>query len=803
MFAKESFYNLSNYPNDYTSKQTKGIQQYYGVTLPNIRFNNDPSMSYVPLTRTVNTRTRNSESVIDDKWNKVIEGYQSGSSLSSSQAACESTGNGDQFDHLTSLESTQDITSELRCGWVYNSSNPNASRGALGFPTGPFNTDAQGTWMWDLRKAKETMHTSICDSIQSCEDLNASIYKQRCGWCSNSGKAVPIIQGTIAYPNSVNSCSQSDLILPGGKCPAQQSITDPYHVRTPAEACIPLSNGALPRNCLMQKVLAAGCSDQGSLYHSLRSGSNSDYTNILTQLPVFNQYQSRAQVPLNATSLKAGKITISDAINEFSRVSDNSMSPANDSLRATARDLCFTKGYFDSYDVCSELQDSSTGPYTLDCLQKAFLREGGQKDGSMYPSPANIGFWNKYQTWGAVKSAIKEMGLSTNSSDRKTQETAMMDYYGIKLENKRTPFFTKDPVCYYGNYYRKLGDFKLGLANNRPDYVMNDEPYRSSDGWILVTSNDWSKIGFRNETFSDIFMTRKDINGVDIVNVLKPIVQQHSIGNNPRQGTTFNFLIKNANNSSSVLVMKASALHNGQYGETMRLTFIHGEYKGNNNPDQLNLINQLQQINGQPNINSDIYELYYTVSSDTCPRKPIIRNPMCYLGYNFRKIGEFKLGTLNDRADYMLFKEPYKNSDGWVFIATNGVNDWMKMADRNESVSNVFLTGKDIHGNDIRDIMLPIARQYNVPLGNLPYGASGPWFNYYLKSKSSSSSIMLMKCGSPFTGSSRITALSGEYSGNNYPNQSIVINQQAYPVGVPKMNSDVYELYYVLNTDRC
>lgn len=807
MFAKESFYNLPNYPNDSTSTETKGIQQYYGVTLPNIRFNNDPSLSYVPLTRTVNTRSHNSETVTNNKWNKVVEGYQSGNSLSSNQAACESTGSGDQFDHLSSLESTQDVNSQLRCGWVYNSSNPMTSRGAFGSSSGPFNTQAQGTWMWDLRNAKEAMHTSICDSIQSCDDLDASIYKQRCGWCSKSGKAIPIIQGSVAYPNSVNSCSQSDLITPGGKCPAPPPITDPNYIRTPAEACTPLSNGALPRNCLMQKVITAGCSDQGSLYHSLRSGSNNDYTNILTQLPVFNQYQSRARVPLNTTSLKTGKLTISDAINEFSKVSDNSMSPANDSLRATARDLCFTKGYFDSYDICSELQDSSTGPYTLDCLQKLFLRQGGQKDGAMYPSPANIGFWNKYQTWGAVKSAIQEMGVSTNSSNRKTQETAMMDYYGIKLETKSTPVYSKDPVCYYGNYYRKLGDFKIGIANNRADYMMFNEPYRSSDGWIFVTSTDWSKIGFRNETYSDVFMTRKDINGVDIVNLLKPIAQQYSIGNNPREGNTFNFLIKNISNSSSVLVMKSSALHSGQYGETNRLTFIHGEYKGNNNPDQLNVINQFQQINGEPQINSDVYELYYTVSTDTCPRKPIIRNPVCYLGYNFRKIGEFKLGTLTDRADYMMFKEPYRNSDGWLFIATSGVNDWMKMADRNESVSNVFLTGKDLHGNDIRNIMSAVARQYNVPFGNLPYGSSGPWFNYYLKSKSSSSSIMLMKCGSPFTGrygeTSRITALSGEYSGNNYPNQSVVINQQAYSVGTPKINSDIYELYYVLNTDTC
>jgi hypothetical protein len=811
MFAKrkESFYDLSNYPNDSTSTQTKKIQEYYGTTLPNIRFNNDPSMSYIPLTRTVNTRTRSSETVMNDKWNKVVEGYQSGNSLSDNQAVCESTGNGDQFEHLTSLESTQDPNSQLRCGWVYNSSNPMASRGAFGSSAGAFNTQAQGTWMWDLRNAKQTMHTAICDSIQSCQDIDASIYKQRCGWCATSGKAVPIAQGSVAYPNSINSCSQSDLVTSGASCPAPQPITDPTYIRTPAEACTPLSNGALPRNCLLQKTIVAGCSDQGSLYQALRSGSDSNYTNILTQLPVYNQYQSRSQTPLNITSLKTGKLTVSDAINEFSRISDNSMSPANDSLRASARDLCYTKGYYDSYDVCSELQDTATGPYSLECLQKAFLRAGGQKDGAMYPSPANIGFWNKYPTWRAVKSAIQEMGGSTNSSNRVTQETALMDYYGIKIENKRTPDYTlpTPPICYYGNYYKRLGSFKIGYANDRPDYVMNNEPYRSSDGWILVTSNDWSKIGFRNETFSDIFMTRKDINGIDIVNVLKPIAQQNSIGDNPRNGNTFNFLIKNQNNTSSVLIMKSSALFDGSYGGTGRLTFAHGEYKGNNNPEQLNVVNQLQQINGVPSINGDVYELYYAVSSDTCPRKPIIRNPICYLGYNFRKIGEFKLGIINDRADYMMGKDPYRNSDGWIFVTPQGVNDWMVIGQRNETTSAVWMTGVDINGSDIRTIMTPIAQKNNISSGNIPYGSSGPWFNYYIKSKSSSSSVVLMKCGAPITGNyggtSRISGLIGEYTGNNYPNQSLVTNQQAYPVGTPKINSDIYELYYVLNTDTC
>mgnify|MGYP000997074007 CR=1 FL=1 len=54
----------------------------------------------------------------------AIQPGETDKAFAAKQAYCESVGNGDQFDHLKSLASTEDTASRLRCGWVYNNSNP-------------------------------------------------------------------------------------------------------------------------------------------------------------------------------------------------------------------------------------------------------------------------------------------------------------------------------------------------------------------------------------------------------------------------------------------------------------------------------------------------------------------------------------------------------------------------------------------------------------------------------------------------------------------------------------------------------
>ena len=461
MFAtlRESFYDLANYPTDSTTIGTRDIKTYFSETLPNMIYNNDKTMDFGPLTGTINIATGKQETILKNAWKKG-EG-EVNDNLAARQAECESTGNGDQFDHLTSMASSIDTSARARCGWIYNSTNPDNGRGALGIVSGPIQSKVKGNWMWNLQAAKEKYHTAICQNIQGCADIDSKIYKQRCGWCKKSGKAVPIIGKTVAYPFGRNTgCQPNDLVTSAASCPVPQPITDPSYVRSPAEACVPLQNGALPRDCLLQKTLAAGCSDAGSLYQALRSGSDNNYTSVLSQEQAFKVYQERAAIPLSSIQLQTGKMSISDALDGFKRVQDQGASEANTGVQAAARDLCMKKGAIDEYDFCSEIQDSNPGPFTIECIRKVFLTGGGQKAGRKYPSPNTVAEWNALGSWSAVKAKVQSLHALTRSKDRTVQENAMMDFYGIRLQNKRNPLPYGPEIAYK--------DDKVLLSANRP-----------------------------------------------------------------------------------------------------------------------------------------------------------------------------------------------------------------------------------------------------------------------------------------------------------------------------------------------
>ncbi len=417
-------------------------------------------MNYSPLFDTYNVKGRINNVIAKKEW--TIQLGDSDKAFTAKQAHCESVGNGDQFDHLSSLASTEDTASRLRCGWVYNNSNPDNGRGAYGMTEGPFKTHTPGQWMWNLKKAQEKYHTSICQKVQACSDIDSDIYKKRCGWCTRSGKAVPLSGKELAYPGGTNTtCPPGNLVTSAGQCPKPVVITDPNYVRTPAEVCTPMPNGALGRACLLQKVTSAGCSDKGTLAQALRAGSDNDYTSVLAQERAFKVYQERAAIPMDATAIKTGKITITDALNSFSRVQDMSTSNANGGLQIAARDLCLNKGAIDEFDFCTELMDNTAGPFTLDCLQKQFMRMGGQKAGQSFPNAGNIAFYNKFSKWSEVKRYIQGLLDKTKSQDRKTQEYGMSEFYGIKMQNKQKPLPYGPEIAY------RTSDMTVLLACDR------------------------------------------------------------------------------------------------------------------------------------------------------------------------------------------------------------------------------------------------------------------------------------------------------------------------------------------------
>lgn len=457
------------------------LRYYYGDKRPNaIYTKNDtniplqgPTTTYLGnlIDQLTGPKNMANQRGIDRRGSPLEDGYLlannqlSKTLLEDRNTDCQKRGSAKStLEFLNNLATNVNNKSIFRCGWLYNNANPNQGQAYYGTIDGPsVDTEgATGTWMWDLNAAKKKLHLSICSGAKNCADVDNVTYNKFCGYCTTSKKFIPINGSVAAYPyDGNNACASSRIVLSASQCPQP---APPPPAGTPAAAtwlanrqvCDPMVNGSVPRDCLIQKATQAGCKDQGTLITSLSSGSDTNYLDTLMQAASYSKYQELSGQALNETALKTGKITISDALSEFQAVYNSASRSNNLGLKAAAADLCFTKGSFDTYDFCTELQPTSRSPFSLECLQKAFKRAGGQETGSLYPKGSNMAFWNSNSTWRDVNIKIQGLQDGSISTDRKIQQRAIAQFQGIPLDDKTRPvlglinnveifWFTRDP----------------------------------------------------------------------------------------------------------------------------------------------------------------------------------------------------------------------------------------------------------------------------------------------------------------------------------------------------------------------
>ena len=142
-----------------------------------------------------------------------------------------------------------------------------------------------------------------------------------------------------------------------------------------------------------------------------------------SKIPAFQDYRQRAIIGLNQSDLKDREQTSKKAL---------SQPEANGKLHTTTRDI-YLKGAVERYDFCTEILDSSPGPFPLECLQSEFIRQGGQHTGSAYPSEKNIHIWNLLKKWLHVKEEIQKLITNTLLQDKQKKEEAMKQFFGVGL----------------------------------------------------------------------------------------------------------------------------------------------------------------------------------------------------------------------------------------------------------------------------------------------------------------------------------------------------------------------------------
>lgn len=183
--------------------------------------------------------------------------------------------------------------------------------------------------------------------------------------------------------------------------------------------------------------------------------------------------------------------------------------------------------------------------------------------------------------------------------------------------------------------------------------------------------------------------------------------------------------------------------------------------------------------------------------------KPEAAPPVCIAGGKYQKVGDFKLGFIDTRADWNVNKPEYK-ADGWIFTASK--DDWKRMTagQRNETWAHVQFTKKDMNGVDVIAAVNKVANAKKIASRQQTNGP--PYINYLLKHKEKASSIKLMKCGAMEDIGNRQGAIIGQYEGNNWwtkpEYKQYVVNMEGETEGKPEMNEE-YELYFAISTDKC
>ena len=309
---------------------------------------------------------------------------------------------------LDDLISATPSQAGLGCGWMYTppvrgSPTPVLSQGAMGDAKGPVHLKdlpSYKKWFFDLQEAKRTTLLDKCKALTTCAGATAE-----CGWCMDTNQGVPIdAAGRPLYTDPRGTCTPSSVVKDPAACPAPPAGPQPVVDRT----CEPQS-GRLSVGCLTRQVLSAGCTDRGALAIALNMGSPSNYLSAVEDGKAMTVYQRVAHPPLALDVFRQGATTVDRVLAEVRQLAANTTQPTNSAIGAAARDLCLQRGAINGYNDCFDLPDSQPAPFDLGCLQKIFLKMGGQPAGTAYPSTANIAMYNAMGTLGAVKQTWGDM----------------------------------------------------------------------------------------------------------------------------------------------------------------------------------------------------------------------------------------------------------------------------------------------------------------------------------------------------------------------------------------------------------
>lgn len=437
---------FQNSDNDGTGNHQSFINNQTGFfnALPNMILSPTSGLKGFDVAiQSVNSQGRDYEQPVVKNPNNIFM-KDSSPNLNDMAKQCESS----SIDQLIAIKNP---SAAIGCGWLYTPPNkgspyPALSQGFIGNSDGPlqnFGSPEYKKYFFDLQLAKKQILLDKCKALKGCTDVDSDVFNGSCGYCTDTNQGVPI--DTVGQPlyggDHLGACSPQSIVTSSDKCPPPPgSGSGPQPIID--KTCDPV-NGRLSSDCLYRQVIAAGCSDKGTLAIALSNPSNpNDYIANIKSGDAVKIYNRVANPPLNLDIFSKGMTTANIALNEARKLAGNTSQPTNSAIGAAARDLCLQTGAIKNYDFCNDLPDNTPSPFDITCLQQLFRKMGGQPTGTAYPSTNTILTYNSMTTLGAVKQYLNKVVNDMKSGDYTTQRNAMVQFLGIVPEKliQRIPY---------------------------------------------------------------------------------------------------------------------------------------------------------------------------------------------------------------------------------------------------------------------------------------------------------------------------------------------------------------------------
>jgi hypothetical protein len=327
---------------------------------------------------------------------------------------------------------TRAAAAKSGCGWWYVPDG--ISIGTLGTITGPSDRSIPqkyptGQWFWNLDDAARMEDIKLCKRITLCEAVTPD-----CGWCESQGHAIPVnSNGSVKYPND-DSGSCSTTPFTGGSCPApvappSEPILDNngnvVGERTPPAPvfiCAP-RNGKLTRECLLALAKARGFTSTGSLYQMIARGSSPTEGDRVAM-----DILAKANLVVVTPELwGGGNVSINSALTAYGIIGNATVTGKSKQIQQAARYLAVGG---EEVNLC-DIGEDTLGPFSSECLGRAFREAGCQASGAAYPrnNSAVVG-----QPWGNVKQSYRSLAGSMYSTDAFVQADAVKNCLGTSLD---------------------------------------------------------------------------------------------------------------------------------------------------------------------------------------------------------------------------------------------------------------------------------------------------------------------------------------------------------------------------------